>query len=85
MIKCDICHFGNPDGFVYCGRCGNWLSDEGQDQTTLDSTTIEGERKQVTIVFADISGFTALNDSAETQGDIETRFANCQPLSAHAQ
>ncbi|RME44244.1 MAG: hypothetical protein D6796_12005, partial [Caldilineae bacterium] len=35
------------------------------------SSTIEGERKQVTIIFADISGFTALNDAARTPDEVE--------------
>ena len=68
MTKCDVCHFENPDGFAYCGRCGNWLSNSKE---TFDSQTIEGERKQVTIIFADISGFTALNDAAKTPADVE--------------
>ena len=34
-------------------------------------TSLEGERKQVTIIFADISGFTALNDAAKTPGEVE--------------
>ncbi len=33
--------------------------------------SLEGERKQVTIIFADISGFTALNDAAKTPGEVE--------------
>jgi class 3 adenylate cyclase len=32
---------------------------------------LEGERRQVTIIFADISGFTALNDAAKTPGEVE--------------
>ncbi|NIP23953.1 MAG: hypothetical protein GWO38_09065, partial [Phycisphaerae bacterium] len=71
MIKCETCHFVNPDRFAYCGRCGNWLSNSDETAETFDSTTIEGERKQVTVIFADISGFTALNDAAKTPADVE--------------
>lgn len=70
MIKCDICHFKNPDGFAYCGRCGNGLS-HSEEMTDNFSGALEGERKQVTIIFADISGFTALNDAAKTPGEVE--------------
>ncbi|MFQ5577545.1 MAG: AAA family ATPase, partial [Anaerolineae bacterium] len=35
------------------------------------SSAIEGERKQVTIIFADISGFTALNDAVQTPDEVE--------------
>jgi len=44
------------------------------DQTTATSTLdipIQGDRRQVTIIFADISGFTALNDAAKTAADVE--------------
>ncbi len=37
----------------------------------IDSS-LEGERKQVTIIFADISGFTALNDAAKTPSEVES-------------
>jgi predicted ATPase/class 3 adenylate cyclase len=32
---------------------------------------IQGDRRQVTIIFADISGFTALNDAAKTPAEVE--------------
>jgi class 3 adenylate cyclase len=38
--------------------------------TTLDAP-IQGDRRQVTIIFADISGFTALNDAAKTPAEVE--------------
>ena len=71
MVKCDICHFNNPDGFAYCGRCGNGLSSASDASESFISSAIEGERKQVTIIFADISGFTALNDAANTPDEVE--------------
>ncbi|MEM7033420.1 MAG: adenylate/guanylate cyclase domain-containing protein, partial [Chloroflexota bacterium] len=71
MIPCDICRFMNPEGFVYCGRCGNWLSNTQASDDDPINETIEGERKQVTVIFADISGFTALNDAAQSVGDVE--------------
>ena len=70
MVKCEICHFDNPAGFAYCGRCGNGLSSDVPDEPSL-SSAIEGERKQVTVIFADISGFTALNDAAESPAQVE--------------
>ncbi len=70
MLKCELCHFNNPDGFAYCGRCGNGLAAAVPDDNSY-ANAIEGERKQVTIIFADISGFTALNDSAETPAQVE--------------
>jgi len=40
-----------PAGFVFCGQCGARLG-------ASDAT--EGETRQITVLFADISGFTAL-------------------------
>ena len=43
------------------------------DETNpMIDTSLKGERKQVTIIFADISGFTALNDAAKTPGEVES-------------
>ena len=70
MVKCEICHFDNPAGFAYCGRCGNGLAVDVPDDSFV-SSAIEGERKQVTVLFADISGFTALNDAAESPAQVE--------------
>ncbi len=71
-VKCEICGFINPQGHFYCGQCGNGLrtvvSDDG---SFLLNAPIEGERKQVTVIFADISGFTALNDAAESPAQVE--------------
>ena len=70
-IKCEICGFENPSIHFYCGRCGNGLGAYNQTDTSLISAPIEGERKQVTIIFADISGFTALNDAAKSPAEVE--------------
>lgn len=40
--------------------------------TSAMDGSLEGERKQVTIIFADISGFTALNDAAKTPSEVES-------------
>ncbi len=72
VVKCEVCGFENPVGHFYCGRCGNGLAlPDAQTGTSLVSTPIEGERKQVTIIFADISGFTALNDAATNPAEVE--------------
>ena len=72
-IKCEVCDFENPPGHFYCGRCGNGVA--GSDQITGPSLILapihQGERRQVTVIFADISGFTALNDAAKTAAEVE--------------
>jgi class 3 adenylate cyclase/tetratricopeptide (TPR) repeat protein len=41
-----------PAGFVFCGRCGARLGADVDERA--------GETRQITVLFADISGFTAL-------------------------
>ena len=50
--SCPRCGADMPAGFVFCGQCGARLGagDEAQP----------GETRQITVLFADISGFTAL-------------------------
>src|SRR3989442_13452070 len=50
-VYCPKCGAGMPADYVYCGRCGTRLESPGE---------VEGETRQVTVLFADISGFTAL-------------------------
>ncbi len=72
VVKCEICGFKNPIEHFYCGHCGNGLTTiHNNDETSLIDAPIEGERKQVTIIFADISGFTALNDAAKSPAEVE--------------
>ncbi len=71
-IKCEVCGFENPLEHYYCGRCGNEIA--GEDQitgTSIINAPIQGDRRQVTVIFADISGFTALNDAAKTPAEVE--------------
>lgn len=72
MLTCKNCSFENPVIHAFCGRCGQKLAtpDNGSTSSILNAP-IEGERRQVTIIFADISGFTALNDAAKTPAEVE--------------
>ena len=51
-LACPRCGAEMPAGFEYCGRCGAPLDTEAVGES--------GETRQVTVLFADISGFTAL-------------------------
>src|SRR5213083_1970116 len=50
-LTCPKCATEMPGAFSFCGKCGARL---------LALAPVEGETKQVTVLFADISGFTAL-------------------------
>jgi class 3 adenylate cyclase len=74
--RCPQCGFDNPAGFAFCGQCAAPLTEHPPTpplQASLSYTprhlaekiltskaALEGERKQVTVLFADMAGFTAL-------------------------
>src|SRR5262245_32992619 len=71
IIKCEVCGFESPVGFFYCGRCGNEIAGIELSDTSIVKAPLLGDRRQVTIIFVDISGFTALNDAAKTPAQVE--------------
>ncbi len=58
MIACPSCGQENPDGFRFCGRCGNELAPAGAHTEV---------RKVVTVVFCDLTGSTALGHSTDPE------------------
>jgi class 3 adenylate cyclase len=60
VLTCPSCSQRNPDGFRFCGACGSALSaDEGRAHRE--------ERKVVTVLFADLVGFTARAESLDPE------------------
>src|SRR5215467_13882318 len=65
-LVCPNCHFENPPGFKFCGQCTTALgpgssNPRSSDQPIITSQAVspaalEGERKTVTALFADIKG-----------------------------
>ncbi|MBV9635746.1 MAG: AAA family ATPase, partial [Methylobacteriaceae bacterium] len=71
---CPECGFANESDERFCGGCGRALREPSpgpapERQATEPSTHEIGERRQVTVLFADISGYTSLtarHDPEET-------------------
>src|SRR2546422_3033758 len=57
-VACPKCASEMPVAFSYCGKCGARL---------VAIRPVEGETKQVTVLFADISGFTALAERLDPE------------------
>ncbi|MBI2469168.1 MAG: AAA family ATPase [Candidatus Rokubacteria bacterium] len=68
-MSCPSCGFASPEGFVFCGKCGAKLGAGGTPPSPAAYTpkhlaeriltskgALEGERKQVTVLFADVKG-----------------------------
>jgi class 3 adenylate cyclase len=69
---CPQCGFANPPGFAFCGQCAtpltegptalrpqaplNYTPSHLTEKILTSKTALEGERKQVTVLFADLKG-----------------------------
>ncbi|HLO26627.1 MAG TPA: adenylate/guanylate cyclase domain-containing protein, partial [Geobacteraceae bacterium] len=56
-MKCPKCQSENPVGFRYCGACGQTLG-EANGPGVLSEP--ESERRHVTVLFTDLTGYTAM-------------------------
>jgi class 3 adenylate cyclase/tetratricopeptide (TPR) repeat protein len=57
-MKCPKCQTDNPEGAKFCIECGHKFGEE---------LATEGERKQVTVLFSDLSGFTAMSERLDPE------------------
>ena len=78
MVVCGTCRSQNPDGAKFCNQCGTALgagAPVGEERKSYtpkhlvervlkSRSAIEGERKRVTVLFADIKGSTKLAEQA---------------------
>ena len=64
MVTCSGCHSEVAPDFAFCPRCGRPL----QTPTAKpDGPAREADRRRVTVVFADLSGFTALSERLDPE------------------
>src|SRR5258705_1555628 len=80
-IPCRQCGFLNQPNVKFCGGCGAALATAASEPDLLSSRisgrSALGERRQVTVLFADLSGFTRLSsvlDPEETHGLLNSYF-----------
>ena len=57
MATCAKCGQENPGGFRFCGSCG----------AALSSAPVSEERKVVTVLFADLVGFTSRSERMDVE------------------
>ena len=62
------CRHENPDDQKFCGKCGQALSEaRGIFGEPLKTSRSEGERRQATIVFSALSGYTAMDEGLDRE------------------
>jgi class 3 adenylate cyclase/tetratricopeptide (TPR) repeat protein len=54
----------NPPDFRFCGSCGERLGDA---PVASDTLAPEGERKRITALFSDLTGYTAMNEQLDPE------------------
>jgi len=75
---CPQCNFSNPPGFKFCGECGYDLrrpeqatprdgSEPVADGILTTSGEVEGERKYVSVLFSDMSGYTTMSERLDPE------------------
>ena len=82
-IVCVSCEFQNQPGARFCGGCGKPL-DAAPEPSAAPS--LGGERRQVTILFADLAGFTELSnelDAEEVHGLVSRYFEVADDIVEH--
>jgi class 3 adenylate cyclase/tetratricopeptide (TPR) repeat protein len=64
-VLCPHCHSSNPPPSKFCGECGQKL-----DATPVKAKPIpptDSERKHVTVLFSDMSGYTAMTEKLDPE------------------
>ncbi|MFC1876851.1 adenylate/guanylate cyclase domain-containing protein [Thermodesulfobacteriota bacterium] len=64
-MECPDCHHQNPKDSKFCNECGYHFAKS--DDITEPSPTMASERKHVTIMFSDMSGYTAMTERLDPE------------------
>ena len=64
-MQCPECQFEIPDDSKFCKECGCYLDCIPIGEKT--QSLMESERKHVTILFSDLSGYTAINERLDPE------------------
>jgi class 3 adenylate cyclase/tetratricopeptide (TPR) repeat protein len=65
VLKCPQCGAEIPLERRFCGTCGQKL--EAEEMIKKTELSIDGERKQVTVLFSDLSGYTAISERLDPE------------------
>jgi class 3 adenylate cyclase/tetratricopeptide (TPR) repeat protein len=74
--SCPSCGASNAPGVKFCGECGNDLRTSASPATSEMAEAPSAERRLVSVLFADLVGFTTISESrdAEAVRDLLSRY-----------
>jgi class 3 adenylate cyclase/tetratricopeptide (TPR) repeat protein len=82
-MRCPQCGFENAAGAKFCNECGQRLASPQAytpkhllDKILTSRSAMTGERKQVTVMFTDVSGFTAMSSRLDPE-DVHDIMDRC--------
>src|SRR5690348_12858848 len=78
---CPVCSAENPADHRFCGSCGSVLSGSGAPRSEIAEPV--AERRLVSVLFADLVGFTTLSehrDPEEVRELLSEYFDRCRSL-----
>jgi class 3 adenylate cyclase/tetratricopeptide (TPR) repeat protein len=62
---CPNCGEGNPPEYGFCGECGHNLTETAE--TEKKPPAVDSERKHITVLFSDLSGYTAMTERLDPE------------------
>jgi len=63
-MRCPECLFDNPEGALFCMKCGQQLNASRPEQTRA---FVQAERKHATVLFSDLGGYTSLTEKLDPE------------------
>ncbi len=64
-LRCPQCDNVLPFGAKFCNKCGQSVFEEAKEEASR--LTSEGERKHVTVLFSDLSGYTVMSEKLDPE------------------
>jgi class 3 adenylate cyclase len=95
MLACEVCGAKNRPGERFCGDCGKPLAEAAKEsprdprgytpkhlaeKILTTRSALEGERKQVTVLFADLKGSMYLGEKVDPEEWYRIMDRFCAPV-----